>query len=311
MKKKIIILAIILIVIFLAILGVCLLFPKNKETENYEDENTLYVIKFDDMVLRFERYDYSLGQNQLVGVEKTTDNGKTYKKLTNEPIIVSMEPQFVFLNKKIGFVISKSDLTKSNNYIGLHVTQDGGKTFTNAVINYDNPSIDILTIDDIPYMEDNILKLPCSIYQIKEDDSGYEDVKLIFTSSDNGLNWNLSDEFADVNIKVKSDTLTNVGATFILTNKSTTETYVYGNPYYLEIKENGKWHKLETINQLFFTLPAYNLTPGQSKEIDVNWEYGYGRLKKGTYRLVKDVSRSGDEPIDESKIKYIYAEFEI
>ncbi|MBR3523968.1 MAG: hypothetical protein IKN87_04755 [Bacilli bacterium] len=311
MKKKLIILFIILIIIASIICAVCLLFPKNKETENYEDENTLYVIKFDDMVLRFERYDYSLGQNQLVGVEKTTDNGKTYKKLTTEPIIVSMEPQFVFLNKKLGFAISKPNLTKSNNYMGLHVTQDGGKTFTNSIINYDNPSIDILTIDDIPYKEDNILKLPCSIYQIKEDDSGYEDVKFIFTSLDNGLTWNLSDEFADVNIRVKNDTLTNVGATFILTNKSTTETYVYGNPYYLEIKENGNWHKLETINQLYFTLPAYNLTPGQSKEIDINWEYCYGKLKSGIYRLVKDVSRSGDEPIDESKIKYIYAEFEI
>lgn len=311
MKKIITIIIIILIATSLVIYGVCLLLPKNNETENYDDENTLYVIKFDDIVLRFERYDYSLGQNQIVGVEKTSDKGKTFKKLTKEPITVSMEPQFVFLNDKIGFAIAKSNLTKSNDYMGLHVTLDGGKTFTNAAINYDNPNIDILTIDDIPYLDNNILKLPCSIYQIKEDDSGYEEVKLIFTSFDNGLTWNLSDEFADVNIKVKSDSLTNVGATFILTNKSNTETYVYGNPYYLEIKENGNWHKLETVNELLFTLPAYILKPNESKEIDINWEYGYGKLKEGAYRLVKDVSRSGDEPIDESKIKYIYAEFEI
>ena len=190
MKKKIIIFVSIVVVLLLVVGGVVLFLNR----EYPDDKNTLYTIKFGNTKLRFERYDYSLGQNQIVGVEKTTNKGKTYEKLTDEPIIVSMEPKFIFINEKLGFAISKPNLTKSNNYMGVKVTQDGGKTFTDGEINYNNPNIDILTVEDVPYKENDLLKLPCSIYQVKVDQSGYEDVKLVFVSSDNGLTWNLENE---------------------------------------------------------------------------------------------------------------------
>lgn len=188
MKKKII--PIILIILAL-IIGVVLFF--NREKEYLDDENTLYSVKFGNTKLRFERYDYALGQNQIIGVEKSIDKGKTYEKLTQTPIIVSMEPMFIFLNEKLGFAISKPNLSKHNNYMGVQVTNDGGKTFVNGKINYDNPKIEILTVEEVPYYDNNILKLHCSIYQIKEDDSGYEDVDLIFVSFDDGLTWNLEE----------------------------------------------------------------------------------------------------------------------
>ena len=156
-----------------------------------DDKDTLYSVKFGNTKLRFERYDYAVGQNQVVGVEKSTNKGKSYKKLTETPILVSMEPKFIFLNEKMGFAIAKSNLAKSNNYAGVKVTKDGGKTFVDGKINYDNPDIEILTVDDFPYLENNVLKLPCSIYQFKDDKSGYEDKKLTFVSVDNGLTWNL------------------------------------------------------------------------------------------------------------------------
>lgn len=114
------------------------------------DENTLYSIKFSNTIIRVERYDYSLGQNQIVGIEKSTNNGKTYKKITKEPITISMEPKFLFINKQLGFIITKPNLTKSNNYQGIKVTQDGGRTFTDAIINYENLNADILTIENVP-----------------------------------------------------------------------------------------------------------------------------------------------------------------
>lgn len=185
MKKKLILIciAILLIVgIFIALRG---------KQYPYEDENTLYYIELNNEILRFERYDYSLGQNQLVGVQKSLNKGKTFENITQESIIVSMEPKFIFLNEKLGFAISKSNLTKNNDYIGIKVTQDGGKTFIDGKVNYDNPNIEILTVEDVPYYENNELKLKCSIYQIKEDNTGYEDIELIFISNDNGLTWNL------------------------------------------------------------------------------------------------------------------------
>ena len=111
--------------------------------------------------------------------------------VTDTPIIISMEPMFVFLDKKMGFAISKPNLQKYNKYKGVQVTQDGGKTFTNGVINYENPDIEIITVEEVPYKENNKLILHCSIYQVKEDLSGYEDKDIYFESTDKGLTWNL------------------------------------------------------------------------------------------------------------------------
>ncbi len=163
----------------------------NKDKKYQDDENTLYSIRFANTRLRFERYDYALGQNQIIGVEKSSDKGKTYKKVTKEAFTVSMEPQFIFLNKKLGFVISKPNLSKTNNYQGVMVTNDGGVTFTNGIINYDNPNIDIMTVEELPYYDSDKLVLHCSIYQIKNDNSGYENIDLYFSSHDNGLTWNI------------------------------------------------------------------------------------------------------------------------
>lgn len=200
MKKKIIIPILILLVLLIAI-GIYVIFFM----EYPDDKNTLYSAKFENTKLRFERYDYAVGQNQVVGVEKSTNRGRSYEKLTKEPITVSMEPKFVFINKKLGFAIAKPNLTKNNNYIGVKVTHDGGKTFVDVKINYDNPDIEILTVEDVPYLENDILKLPCSIYQVKEDKSGYEDKKLTFVSIDNGLTWNLEQTDEERYAQIKSD----------------------------------------------------------------------------------------------------------
>lgn len=104
-----------------------------------------------------------------------------------------------------------------------------------------------------------------------------------------------------VTMEVKQGTLTKSSTTIIMTNK-TNEEYTYGEPYHLEIKHNDSWHILEPNNDLFFTMPAYSLKAGESVEKEYNWEYGYGKLKKGTYRLVTDFSK------EQNKI-YVAAEF--
>ena len=143
-----------------------------KEKNYPDDENTLYSIRFNNIKLRFERYDYSLGQNQMVGVEKSINKGKNFDKVTDELLIVSMDAKFVFINEKLGFAVSKKDLNKSNNYSGIKVTDDGGKTFIDATINYNNPDIELISVLDVPYLENDLLKLDCSIYQVKEDKTG-------------------------------------------------------------------------------------------------------------------------------------------
>lgn len=110
----------------------------------------------------------------------------------------------------------------------------------------------------------------------------------------------------DVTLSIKEGTLTNTGATFILKNDRTEEIQ-YGNPYEMEMKLNGEWHKINVV--LNFTLPAFTLESGETKEIKIGWKNGYGKLAKGIYRIIKDVDYAKEEG-DYEKI-YVAAEFTI
>lgn len=113
-------------------------------------------------------------------------------------------------------------------------------------------------------------------------------------------------EEINLKIEIKESSLTSVGLTMIVTNLSDRD-LEYGNPYSIEKYENGYWKSAPTINDLYFTMPAFGLNKGESKELSINWEYGYGKLK-GKYRIVKDFSyRENDDYISFNK----YLEFEI
>ena len=96
----------------------------------------------------------------------------------------------------------------------------------------------------------------------------------------------------DVIMTIKEGTLTNKSATLILTNNSD-KNFQYGTPYEIEIKKDGEWHKINV--ELNFTLPAFHLLPKESKEIELNWENGYGKLAKGTYRIIKEIDYEYEE----------------
>ena len=61
----------------------------------------------------------------------------------------------------------------------------------NLAVNYKNENADYITIEKMPYFENSILKIKCSVYQLNSSKDNYEDKELIFVSYDNGENWNL------------------------------------------------------------------------------------------------------------------------
>ncbi len=109
-----------------------------------------------------------------------------------------------------------------------------------------------------------------------------------------------------VSLTIKENTLTETGATLILKNDSDVDVE-YGNPYEMEIKKDGEWHKINV--ELNFTLPAFILKSKETKELELNWENGYGKLASGDYRIIKsiDVEKS-DGTFDTF---YVSAEFTI
>ena len=96
----------------------------------------------------------------------------------------------------------------------------------------------------------------------------------------------------DVIMTIKEGTLTNKSATLVLTNNSD-KNFQYGNPYEIEINKDGEWHKINV--ELYFTLPIFELSAKESKEIELDWENGYGKLAKGTYRIIKGINYEYEE----------------
>ena len=90
----------------------------------------------------------------------------------------------------------------------------------------------------------------------------------------------------DVIMTIKEGTLTNKSATLVLTNNSDKK-FQYGNPYEIEIKKDGEWHKINA--ELYFNLLLFQLSAKESKEIELDWENGYGKLTEGTYRIIKEI----------------------
>lgn len=113
------------------------------------------------------------------------------------------------------------------------------------------------------------------------------------------------DDLEGVSMIIKKGTLTKSGATVIITDNSNRDN-IYGSDYYLQQKENGKWVNLKTKNDLLFTSIGYHVGEDHILELKVNWEYHYGKLKKGNYRILKSTSESG-----EGTDHYITSEFTI
>lgn len=67
----------------------------------------------------------------------------------------------------------------------------------------------------------------------------------------------------DVTMTIKEKNLTNKGATLVLTNNSD-KNFQYGNPYIIEIKKDGEWHKINV--EVYFDMPAFQLSAKESKE---------------------------------------------
>ena len=110
----------------------------------------------------------------------------------------------------------------------------------------------------------------------------------------------------EVTMQLKENTLTSTGLTMIIKNQSGINLQ-YGNPYIIEEYKNGYWKTVSPINEISFTLPSYELAKNESKELNINWKQGYGKLK-GKYRLVKDFDyEENDKYISFNK----YLEFEI
>lgn len=111
------------------------------------------------------------------------------------------------------------------------------------------------------------------------------DVKVV---QDKESTYNVTD-IENVSISISDISLT--GATIIIkdTNKNP---YTYGQWYKIEKQINGKWYEVKTIIENYgFNSIGY--LPDKNNEIKfiMNWEWLYGHLPLGSYRIIKEVGK--------------------
>ena len=105
--------------------------------------------------------------------------------------------------------------------------------------------------------------------------------KLITVESD------IKIEDSDVTLKVKEDTLTKTGATFILENNKN-NAINYTIAYEIEAKRDNKWYKLGIINE--FIEEIYEVDAKSTDQIIIDWKNSYLKLPKGEYRVIKEIT---------------------
>lgn len=91
-------------------------------------------------------------------------------------------------------------------------------------------------------------------------------------------------------MSVEEDSVTASGASFRISNHSSQE-LTYGDDFKLQRKENEKWKDVPyIIDNGAFNDIAYWIKAGDNKTIEVNWEWLYGKLEKGSYLFIKEIS---------------------
>jgi hypothetical protein len=109
-----------------------------------------------------------------------------------------------------------------------------------------------------------------------------------------------------VSMTIKEGTLTDTGATIIIkdiSNKNNT----FGEEYRIDKYVNNEWQELDVVvkGNYGWNDIGYHIDKNNKLELTINWEWLYGKLEKGKYRLVK-------KSLDTQNKKHTFSvEFEI
>lgn len=97
--------------------------------------------------------------------------------------------------------------------------------------------------------------------------------------------------FAGVNMTVNKGSASSTKLTVVFENNSNSQC-IYGEYFGLERKINGIWYQVPVIidGNYGFNCIGYNLASGDACEKVVDWNWLYGSLDAGEYRIVKDIS---------------------
>lgn len=96
----------------------------------------------------------------------------------------------------------------------------------------------------------------------------------------------------EVELYLKEGSLSPSGAALVIKNNSDFY-FTYGEAYCIEKYENDNWVQLPDPKDYAVITIAYQLPPNsESEEINLDWEWRYGKLSQGEYRIVKSFDKT-------------------
>lgn len=150
--------------------------------------NILYESRFNKTdIIRVRVIDTALAGKDIIVVEKSTDNGLSFKNiLKNEDkyLIVNRGCDVTFVNENIGFIFDLGLLGKDDRYKKFLVTTDGGESFSDvSIIINGYGDLDYYYINNTPRLKGDKLVLDVSV----PDGNDLKDIELV--SNDDGLTF--------------------------------------------------------------------------------------------------------------------------
>jgi hypothetical protein len=97
--------------------------------------------------------------------------------------------------------------------------------------------------------------------------------------------------FDGVTMTVKEGSVSSAGLILMFKNNSSSQC-IYGEYFSLEKQIDEIWYQVPVVidGNYAFNSIGYNLDSGSDSEWSVDWEWLYGSLSAGKYRIVKNIS---------------------
>ena len=111
-------------------------------------------------------------------------------------------------------------------------------------------------------------------------------------------------------IELDGESITNTGLSFTVSEDMENHN-TYGEWYEIEKLVDNAWKKVPAINTCIFDDIALYANDNKSLVFNINWEYCYGALDSGKYRIVKYYIPYLEREATEEDREYFYVEFTI
>lgn len=97
--------------------------------------------------------------------------------------------------------------------------------------------------------------------------------------------------FDGVKMEIKEGSLSPAGLTVVIKNDTPDKQLIFGEDFLLEKKIDGSWYQVPVTfeGNYGFDSIGYEVKPSNEGEWTVDWEWLYGSLEAGEYRIVKEV----------------------